>query len=56
MKRLLSGVSAGAVLMAFGASAAPLAELPGKFEGVTIDAKLVGGQQYENLYARIAEW
>jgi multiple sugar transport system substrate-binding protein len=56
MKRLLSGVSAGAILMAFGASAAPLAELPGKFEGVTIDAKLIGGQQYENLYARIAEW
>ena len=31
-------------------------ELPGKFEGVTIDAKLIGGQQYEALYARIAEW
>ncbi|WP_245292597.1 ABC transporter substrate-binding protein [Rhizobium sp. 9140] len=28
----------------------------GKFEGVTIDAKLIGGQQYEPLYARIAEW
>ena len=32
------------------------ADLPGKFEGVTIDAKLIGGQQYEPLYARIAEW
>ncbi|MGH6858869.1 MAG: sugar ABC transporter substrate-binding protein [Phyllobacterium sp.] len=32
------------------------AELPGKFEGVTIDAKLVGGQQYEKLYERIGEW
>ncbi|WP_430441480.1 ABC transporter substrate-binding protein [Shinella sp.] len=32
------------------------ADLPGKFEGVTVDAKLIGGQQYEALYARIAEW
>ncbi|MFV0411339.1 MAG: ABC transporter substrate-binding protein [Paracoccus sp. (in: a-proteobacteria)] len=31
-------------------------ELPGKFEGVTIQAKLIGGQQYEGLYARIPEW
>ncbi len=36
-----------------GASAA---NLPGSFPGVTIDAKLIGGQQYEPLYARIAEW
>src|SRR5579863_4205927 len=27
-----------------------------KFPGVTIDAKLIGGQQYEPLYVRIAEW
>ncbi len=26
------------------------------FPGVTLDAKLVGGQQYEALYARIPEW
>ncbi|TIO84031.1 MAG: extracellular solute-binding protein, partial [Mesorhizobium sp.] len=32
------------------------ADLPGKFTGVTIDAKLIGGQQYEKLYARIGEW
>ncbi|WP_376774239.1 sugar ABC transporter substrate-binding protein [Rhizobium lusitanum] len=32
------------------------ADLPGKFPGVTIDAKLIGGQQYEPLYARISEW
>ncbi|MEP7457211.1 sugar ABC transporter substrate-binding protein [Phyllobacterium sp. SB3] len=32
------------------------AELPGKFDGVTIDAKLIGGQQYEKLYERIGEW
>lgn len=27
-----------------------------EFDGVTIDAKLIGGQQYEALYARISEW
>lgn len=56
MKRLLSSVSAGAIGLALGVSAAFAAELPGKFEGVSIDAKLIGGQQYEPLYARIAEW
>ncbi|MCY4151859.1 MAG: extracellular solute-binding protein [Aestuariivita sp.] len=28
----------------------------GNFPGVTIEAKLIGGQQYEGLYGRIAEW
>ncbi|WP_416369804.1 extracellular solute-binding protein [Tritonibacter mobilis] len=28
----------------------------GSFEGVTIEAKLIGGQQYEGLYGRIADW
>ncbi|MGH1414871.1 MAG: extracellular solute-binding protein [Pelagimonas sp.] len=28
----------------------------GSFDGVTIEAKLIGGQQYEGLYARIADW
>ena len=37
-------------------AAASAADLPGSFPGVTIDAKLIGGQQYEPLYARIAEW
>jgi multiple sugar transport system substrate-binding protein len=27
-----------------------------EFDGVTIEAKLIGGQQYEALYARIPEW
>ena len=55
MKNLLAGVAAGAIsLMVFGVAGA--ADLPGKFDGVTIDAKLIGGQQYEALYARIAEW
>lgn len=38
-----------AVGLATGATAA-------EFDGVTIDAKLIGGQQYEALYARIPEW
>jgi multiple sugar transport system substrate-binding protein len=45
----------GAVLIA-GGIAAFAADLPGKFEGITIDAKLIGGQQYEALYSRIGEW
>ncbi len=55
MTKWLAGVSAGllAVLAAGGSSAG---DLPGSFPGVTIDAKLIGGQQYEPLYARIAEW
>ncbi len=28
----------------------------GEFDGVLIQAKLIGGQQYEALYSRIAEW
>ena len=28
----------------------------GSHEGVVIEAKLIGGQQYEGLYARIADW
>ena len=55
MTRFLAGIAAGAVICAW-ASAALAADLPGKFEGVTVDAKLIGGQQYEALYARIAEW
>jgi len=29
--------------------------LPGSFPGVSLDAKLIGGQEYEPLYGRIAE-
>ncbi|AOF93703.1 sugar ABC transporter substrate-binding protein [Sinorhizobium sp. RAC02] len=53
MSRFLTGVAVGALMCAGSALAA---DLPGKFEGVTVDAKLIGGQQYEALYARIAEW
>src|SRR6478752_4698632 len=55
MTRMLTGLAAGAVLLAISGGAFA-ADLPGKFEGVTVDAKLIGGQQYEALYARIAEW
>ncbi len=55
MSRFLAGIAAGAILVAWGGTAVA-AELPGKFDGVTVDAKLVGGQQYEALYARIGEW
>lgn len=30
--------------------------LAGQFNGVTIEAKLIGGTQYEGLYGRISEW
>ncbi len=47
---LLAGT---AVLMSATSQAAGL---PGSFPGVTIEAKLIGGQQYEALYARIKDW
>lgn len=56
MKRLTTGVSTGALLLTIGAGAALAQDLPGDFEGVSIDAKLIGGQQYEALYERIDEW
>ena len=55
MRKWLAGASAGVLALCL-AQAGSAADLPGKFEGVTIDAKLIGGQQYEPLYARIAEW
>ncbi|MBW8638910.1 sugar ABC transporter substrate-binding protein [Hoeflea sp. WL0058] len=55
MNKLLAGVSAGVLVLVAG-EAAVAQDMPGKFDGVTIDAKLIGGQQYENLYSRIAEW
>ena len=55
MKRLMMFASVLAMTAA-GLGVAGAAGLPGSFPGVTIDAKLIGGQQYEPLYARIAEW
>ncbi|MEF0940812.1 ABC transporter substrate-binding protein [Rhizobium sp. BR 362] len=55
MRNLKAGLAAG-ILALLASSAVSAADLPGKFPGVTIDAKLIGGQQYEPLYARISEW
>ena len=45
------------VLLATMAVCLPLGSaFAGDFDNVTLDAKLIGGQQYEALYARIAEW
>ncbi|URQ74515.1 MAG: sugar ABC transporter substrate-binding protein [Candidatus Ochrobactrum gambitense] len=56
MQNFKSRILAGVALMAVGMAPAVAADLPGKFEGVTINAKLIGGQQYEALYSRIGEW
>lgn len=56
MKRMLSNLSVSALALMLSAGASDAADLPGKFAGVTVDAKLIGGQQYEALYGRIAEW
>ncbi|EJN02252.1 ABC-type sugar transport system, periplasmic component [Phyllobacterium sp. YR531] len=53
--KLVTGVSAGIIALILPAATMAV-ELPGKFDGVTIDAKLIGGQQYEKLYERIGEW
>ena len=45
---------AGAACMAF--SHVAQASEWGSYPGVTIEAKLIGGQQYEGLYGRIADW
>jgi multiple sugar transport system substrate-binding protein len=50
-KVLLSAVAVSALT-----TAAHAAEDWGKFPGMTIEAKLIGGQQYEGLYGRIADW
>jgi multiple sugar transport system substrate-binding protein len=52
--KTLAASSALALLAGLGLASAALAD--GEFAGVTIDAKLIGGQQYEALYARIPEW
>ena len=48
--RLKSLLCATALVAVAGNAAA------GEFDGVTLQAKLIGGQQYEALYARIGEW
>ncbi|MEJ8475694.1 ABC transporter substrate-binding protein [Roseibium algae] len=51
MKHLAHGASA----LVLGLVCASTA-MAGEFDGVTLEAKLIGGQQYEALYARIPEW
>ncbi len=49
--RRTAAASVWLLASALGGATAALAD--GEFAGVTIDAKLIGGQQYEALYARI---
>lgn len=53
MKKLpkISMLLATAAVFSGGESA-----LAGEYDGVTIEAKLIGGTQYEALYGRISEW
>ncbi|MFH1806062.1 MAG: sugar ABC transporter substrate-binding protein [Pseudomonadota bacterium] len=56
-KAFLAGSALGLlVLGATSATALAADELMGDFAGVTLQAKLIGGNQYEPLYARITEW
>ena len=52
--RILTAGSVLALLTGLGFAGAALAD--GEFTGITVEAKLIGGQQYEALYARIPEW
>ena len=47
-------IAATALTIASGLASA--ADQPGSFPGVVIDAKIIGGDQYEPLYSRIGEW
>lgn len=53
MKKLML---VAAVAVALSTAGAGVTAAAAEFDGVTLDAKLIGGQQYENLYGRIAEW
>jgi multiple sugar transport system substrate-binding protein len=55
MKSVLRGLLAGAALPALMAGSA-LAQDYGNFEGYTLRVKLIGGAQYEPLYATISDW
>ncbi|MGI9370643.1 MAG: extracellular solute-binding protein [Ruegeria sp.] len=53
-RNIIKGLMAGTAIVALSESA--IASDWGSFDGVTVAAKLIGGQQYEGLYGRIAEW
>ncbi len=54
MKRRLTRSLLGVTACLSVGIAAPA--IAAEFDGVTIQAKLIGGQQYEALYGRIADW
>ncbi|MCC9620395.1 sugar ABC transporter substrate-binding protein [Thalassospira sp. MA62] len=59
MKPFMRGASCAALFAALVSTAAFSVSSQvqaAEFDGVTIEAKLIGGQQYEALYARIPEW
>ncbi|WP_109313497.1 ABC transporter substrate-binding protein [Ruegeria sp. AU67] len=53
-RNIIKGLMAGTAIVAMSESA--IASDWGSFDGVTVAAKLIGGQQYEGLYGRIADW
>ena len=58
MKTFLSGASCAVLATAAVTTIVAVTGIAqaGEFDGITIEAKLIGGQQYEALYARIPEW
>ena len=53
--KLKSSLLSAVAIVALATSANAAQDL-GKYPGVTVEAKLIGGQQYEGLYGRIAKW
>ena len=53
MKNPLKSLLAVTTCLAMGAV---LPAAAGQFDGITVEAKLIGGQQYEGLYGRIGQW
>ena len=53
MKNPLKSLLAVTTCLSMGAV---LPAAAGEFDGMTVEAKLIGGQQYEGLYGRIGEW
>ena len=58
MKTFLSGASCAVLATAAVTTIVAVTGIAqaGEFDGITLEAKLIGGQQYEALYARIPEW
>ena len=54
--KLIGTLLAGCAMVALGGTALAQDFDYGKFEGYTLQVKLIGGTQYEKLYTRIPEW